>query len=129
MQKETSLSEKSVQFSIRLYDYYLWLIGEKRDFVIPRQLLRNGTSIGVNLHESIYACSRADFIARLHISLKEASETEYWFILLEQTGRLPVQFQQLKEQCSSLPRMLIAATTTAKRSNNHVKEEQSSTAD
>ena len=116
MNYQTSLAEKAIQFSLQLYEYYQWLIAQKRDFVIPRQLLRSGTSIGANLHESIYACSRADFIAKLHISLKEASETEYWFIILEKTGQLPAQFTMLKDQCSSLTRILIAALKTAKKS-------------
>jgi len=123
MNQQTSLAEKAIQFSLQLYDYYQWLIAQKRDFVIPRQILRSGTSVGANLHESIYACSRADFIAKLHIALKEASETEYWFIILDKTGQLPDQFSMLKDQCSSLTRILIAALKTAKKTKTKAKED------
>ncbi|WP_343210584.1 four helix bundle protein [Anaerolentibacter hominis] len=76
------LSEKSLAFAEQVIDLYRFLI-DKKEFVLSKQFLRSGTSIGANIYEAKYAISRADFISKMHIALKEASETEYWLILLE----------------------------------------------
>jgi four helix bundle protein len=79
MTKDGQLVQQSIQFSIELVGFYKWLCYEKHEYVLSRQVLKSGTSIGANIHEAIYGASRADFAAKLQISLKEASETEYWF--------------------------------------------------
>ena len=108
------MAELSVDFSIAIVAYYQWLATEKKEFVMSKQILRSGTSIGANIHEADYAVSKADFIAKLHIALKEAAETEYWLIILEKTGYFDPRFDSLKSQCSSLKAILTAALKTAK---------------
>ena len=76
------LEEKSQKFAIRIVNLYKYLVNEKRETVMSKQVLRSGTSIGANIAEAQYAQSKADFLSKMHISLKEASETEYWLELL-----------------------------------------------
>lgn len=108
------LVEQSVEFSIQIVSYYKWLSSQKNEFVMSKQILKSGTSIGANIHEANFAISKADFITKMQIALKETSETEYWLIVLEKTGYLPEQFQQLKEKCNSLKCMLISTLNTVK---------------
>lgn len=83
--------------------------------VFVNQLLRSSSSIGANLHEARYAQSRADFVNKLEISLKETSETDYWLELLYRKGRLvEEQYRSLRNLCGSIRRRLIASITTAK---------------
>ena len=77
------LEEKSFQFAIRIVDLYRFLIDTKKEFVLSKQMLRAGTSIGANIAEAQFAQSKADFVSKMHISLKEANETRYWLRLLE----------------------------------------------
>lgn len=76
----------SFNFSVRIIRFYKLLTEERKVFILSKQLLRSGTSIGANVHESIHAQSRADFINKLNIALKEADETEYWLRLLFATN-------------------------------------------
>ena len=69
---------------------------------MSKQILRSGTSIGANIHEAKYAVSKPDFINKMHVALKEAAETEYWIILLSQTGYIRDEDRMLKEKCLSL---------------------------
>ena len=83
---------------------------------MSKQLLRSGTSIGANIHESIYAQSKADFVSKLSISLKEASETSYWLILLKETDYLTLEaYSSLKKDVEELIRMIISSLKTAKK--------------
>ena len=83
--------------------------------VFTNQLLRCSSSIGANLHEAKYAQSRADFISKLEISLKESSETEYWLELLYRKDKLTSErYRCLKNKCGTIRRKLIASITTAK---------------
>lgn len=109
------LVKQSIEFSVSLVEYYKWLVYEMKEYVMSKQILRSGTSIGANIHEAQYSISRADFINKMHISLKEASETEYWLIVLERTEYLPEQHSILKTKCQSLKRMLIATLNTSKK--------------
>ena len=87
--KETAsnpIADKSKKFALRIIDIYKYLTGNRIEFVLSKQLLRSGTSIGANVREALRAQSRADFIAKMSISLKEASETEYWIELLVESG-------------------------------------------
>ncbi len=113
--KNSPLVDQSVEFSIQVVNYYKWLSTQKNEFVMSRQLLKSGTSIGANIHEANFAVSKADFITKMQIALKEASETEYWLIVLEKTDYLPKEFYWLKERCKSIKRMLISTLNTAKR--------------
>ncbi|GAA0682809.1 four helix bundle protein [Clostridium cadaveris] len=109
--------EQSIEFDVDIVEYYKWLVYEKKEFVLSKQILRSGTSIGANVHEGNFAVSRNDFIYRMQIALKEASETEYWLIILAKTGFLPQNFHSLKNKCTSLKKMLISTLNTAKNKN------------
>ena len=114
MMKENELVRYSIDFSVEVVSFYKWLVDTKKEFVMSKQLLRSGTSIGANIHEAQYASSRADFINKMQIALKETSETEYWFIILEKTGYFDEKFNLMKEKCFSIKRMLIATINTSK---------------
>ncbi len=109
------LAKYSIALSIEIIGYYKWLASEKKEFVMSKQLLRSGTSIGANIHEACYAISKADFIAKMQIALKECSETEYWITILEATNYFDAQFNPIKEQNQSIKRMLIATLNTSKK--------------
>lgn len=88
---------------------------EKRESVLTNQLLRSGTSVGANIRESFYAHGKADFIAKLHIALKECSESEYWLELLIESGY--TADTTVLTQCGEVKRMLIASINTAKKNS------------
>lgn len=108
------LANYSIQFSLRIVSYYKWLTETQREYVMARQILRSGTSIGANIHEAEYAISKADFINKIQIAAKEANETEYWLIILEQSGFFDESFDDLKQLLKSLIRMLTAMLKTSK---------------
>lgn len=83
---DSLVKDKSFRFAVRIVRLYQYLTKEKKEFVLSKQLLRSGTSIGANVKEAIQAESKADFIHKLSIALKEASETEYWLELLQETS-------------------------------------------
>ena len=86
------------------------------------QLARSGTSVGANIHEAQYAHSKADFIAKLEIALKEANETSYWLKLLKETGRInETEHQNTEKLCGQIRRLLIASCSTAKANQNGKK--------
>lgn len=103
------LSDYSIRFAIRVVSYYNWLVNERKEYVMARQVLRSGTSIGANIHEAEYAASKADFRNKLKIAAKEANETEYWMIVLENTGYFDASFDDLKDLLKSIIKMLTAA--------------------
>jgi four helix bundle protein len=86
--KENILQQKSFDFAVRIIKLYKYLVEEKKEFVLSKQLLRSGTSIGANIEESIGGFSRKDFVHKLSISYKEARESVYWLKLLNATGYL-----------------------------------------
>ncbi len=86
--KENIIQIKSYDFAIRIVELYKYLIEEKKEFVLSKQLLRSGTSIGANIEEAIGGQSRKDFVAKLSISYKEARETHYWIRILTDTNYL-----------------------------------------
>ncbi len=111
---KNKLSELSITLAIEVVRYCKWLMNEKREYIMSKQLLRSGTSVGANVHEANYASSRADFINKLQIALKEASETEYWLTVLQGTGNFLERFSELPILCSSMLRLLTASLNTAK---------------
>ncbi len=119
MKSENQIKEKSYAFAVRIVNVYKHLINTKREFVISKQLLRCGTSIGANIHEAIRAYSRADFAAKLSISLKEASETEYWIMLLQDTEFLtPKQAESLLDDVRELIKLLISIIKTLRQNTD-----------
>ena len=93
------LEEKSLKFAIRIVNLYKYLIDEKKEFVMSKQVLRSGTSIGANIAEAQYAQSKADFLTKMHISLKEASETKFWLKLLYSTSYINDSHTSIMNDC------------------------------
>ena len=114
--KENILIDKSIAFASRIIKLHQYLIKTKKETIISRQIVRSGTSIGANINEANYGQSKADFVSKLHISLKECSETEYWLELLYRTKYIDEpSFKSLSSKCSSLRVMLISSCKTAKQ--------------
>lgn len=112
--KENKLAELSLEFSVDIINLVKYL-KSNHESVISNQIGRSGTSIGANIHEAQYAQSKKDFISKLEIALKEASETGYWLELLYKTNYIDEQsFKSLSGKCSSLRVLLIASCKTAK---------------
>ena len=111
--------QKSFQFSIRIVRLYKYLITEKREYVMSKQLLKSGTSIGANLREAKYAQSTLDFINKNSIALKEASETEYWLELLYCTDYLDDEgYSSIISDCNEIARLLVSIVKTSKETTN-----------
>ena len=105
--KESIVRDKSMCFAIRIVRCYKYLVEEKREFILSKQLLRCGTSIGANVKEALRGQSRPDFTAKMSISLKEASECEYWIELLKNTEFIPQESaQSLLDDCQELIKIL-----------------------
>ncbi len=108
MRNDNQILVESKAFALRIIKLYQYLKNEKQVYVLSKQILRSGTSIGANVRESVNAQSRSDFINKLNIALKEADETEYWLELLHESDILDdKQFDSLYDDCGKL-----AATLT-----------------
>ena len=111
---ESKLRDLSLAFSVKIIDLVKDLKA-KHETVIANQIGRSGTSIGANIYEANYAQGRKDFISKLEIALKEASETGYWLELLYRTKYIDERtYKSLNEQCTSIRVMLVASCRTAK---------------
>ena len=104
--KNNIIKEKSFSFAVDIVSIYK-ILNERKEFVLSKQLLRSGTSIGANVREAEHAQSKADFIHKLSISLKEANETEYWLDLLYEVDYLTQsEFESLKPKVIELLKLL-----------------------
>ncbi len=111
--------ETAKDFAVDIVNLCRTIKETKRESVLTNQLLRSGTSIGANIHESKYAHGTADFIAKMQIALKECYESEYWLELLNRTGYIPdEQYKRISNTCGSIRRMLISSINTAKNNQN-----------
>jgi len=115
---ESIIYDKTLNFAQRIVRVYKVLSGERKEFVMSKQLLRSGTSIGANVSEAIYAQSRPDFIHKMSIALKEAHETEYWLKLLA-SGEyiLEKEFVSLEADVKEIIKILISIVKTSKEAN------------
>ena len=114
MEKENIIKNKSFVFAIEIVTLYKVLV-ERKEFVLSKQLLRSGTSIGANIRESEHAQSKADFIHKLSIALKEANETEYWLDLLYETKYVSEsEFQSIKPKVIEILKILVSIINTSK---------------
>lgn len=113
--KDNVVVNKSKSFAIRIIRLYQYLLSDKKEFILSKQLLRSGTSIGANVKEAIQGQSKKDFIAKMQISLKEASETEYWLDLLHETDYLDEnQFISINNDCVELIKLLTSIIKQSK---------------
>ena len=118
MKENNQVLQKSKAFAVRIVRLYQYLTEEKKEKVLSRQVLRSGTSIGANIKESIRAQSTADFLSKMQISLKEASETEYWLELLTDTDYITEKAaDSLLNDCRELIRILTSIIRTSKENN------------
>ena len=112
--KENKLAELSMEFAVDIIQLVKYLKTSK-ETIISNQIGRSGTSIGANIHEAQYAQGKKDFISKLEIALKEASETGYWLELLYRTKYINEQtFKDLSSKCATIRVILIASCKTAK---------------
>jgi four helix bundle protein len=119
MKTHNILSEKSFAFAVKTVNLYKFLTESKREYVISKQFLRSGTSIGAMNREAQHAESKADFIHKLSIALKEANESEYWLLLLKETNFLnPSEFDPVHKDCTELLRLITSILKTAKAMDN-----------
>ena len=110
--------EKSMDFAIRTVNLYKYLSKEKDEFILSKQLLRSGTSVGANIREAVYGQSKKDFTAKMSIALKESAETEYWLELLFKTDYLTEkQYEDIRSDCSEIVKMLTTIVKSSKSVN------------
>ena len=115
MDKSNVIAVKSKAFAIRIVRLYKYLKKSQHENILAAQVLRSGTSIGANVHEALRAQSTADFNAKMHIAMKEASETEYWLELLEATDYINGEHaQSILSDCVELIKILSSITKTLK---------------
>ena len=112
--QENLLYSKAKQFALKIIKICNFLI-EQKEYVLSNQLLRAGTSIGANISESLYAQSKADFISKLSIALKECAESEYWLELLKDSNFY--SDSEVNNDCIELKKILTASINTAKQNN------------
>lgn len=126
MRKDNPLSDKSFSFAVRIVKLYKYLCDNKKEFVLSKQLLRSGTSIGANVSESQDAQSSNDFISKLSISLKEARESKYWIELLKETDYLTIlETNSILSDLDEIIKLLVSIikTTKANQMNGKFKME------
>ena len=110
---ENTIKFKSKRFAVRIVNLYKYLCDEKKEFVLSKQLLRSGTSIGANIAESEYAISKKDFLLKLYIALKECAETAYWLDLLYETSHLTeTEHSSMQHDCEEMRKMMSSTTKT-----------------
>ena len=109
--EDNVIKRKSRDFAIEIIRTYQWLCEEKHEYVMSKQVLRSGTSIGANVAEGVRAQTKPDFYAKMSIALKEASETSYWLDIIHATDYLPDEmFNNLNDKCEELLSILTAIT-------------------
>lgn len=111
--KESVIVDKSKAFALRIIKLYRYLCAEKQEYVLSKQLLRSGTSIGANVREAKRGQSKPDFYSKMNIALKEADEAAYWLELLHESGFLESQvFEIIYEDCNELIKILVSILKT-----------------
>lgn len=116
---ESVMLEKAKDFAVEIVTICRLIKSDKKESVMTNQLLRCGTSIGANIHESKYAQSKADFVNKMQIALKECYESEYWLELLCRTDYLDEkEYRRLQTICGNIRRMLISSINTVKSQSN-----------
>jgi four helix bundle protein len=112
MEREATVKHKSLLFAKRIIRLYKYLCDEKKEYVLSKQLLRSGTSIGANIAEAECGISKKDFLAKMYIAFKECAETAYWLELLLDDYIAKNEYESIKRDCDELMRMLTSITKT-----------------
>ena len=116
---ENVVLDKSKIFAVRVINLYKYLNDKKYEYVLSKQLLRSGTSIGANVREAHNSQSKKEFIAKMNIALKEASETECWLELLNETNYLSAEeFQSIYDDCNEINRLLISIIKSSNKNSS-----------
>ncbi len=117
--RDNILIDKAIAFAVRIIKLNQFLVKDKKEHNISKQIVRSGTSIGANINEANYGQSKADFISKLHIALKETTETEYWIKLLQHSEYITNESgESLLKDCIEIKKLLIASINTAKQNKN-----------
>lgn len=115
MKKENIIVDMSFEFALRIVKLYDYLCKEKKEFILSRQVMRSGTSIGANIEEAQGAQSTKDFISKLSIAFKEARETRYWLKLLYKSDYLTLkQYESLLDDCNQMINIISSILLTTK---------------
>jgi len=116
--KKNVLREKSYAFALKIAKIHRELIERRKEFILSKQLLRAGTSIGAMVREPEYAQSKADFVNKLSIAMKEANETDYWLTLLRDSEYITqYQYDKISPLCTEIIKITTASINTVKSSN------------
>lgn len=112
---DSAIYNKTYKFALRIINAYKYLTDEQREFILSKQLLRSGTSIGAMCREAEHAQSKADFLNKMNIALKEANETEYWLQLLHDSDYInDTVYKSIIKDCSDILKLLISIVRTTK---------------
>ena len=115
MKENNIIEEKSFEFSVRIVNLYKHLTTNRQEFIMSKQLLRSGTSIGANISEAQQAQSQMDFLSKMSISLKESYESDYWLRLLHRTEYLnEEEYKSIISDCRSITRLLVSIIKSTK---------------
>ncbi|MBQ5969798.1 MAG: four helix bundle protein [Clostridia bacterium] len=121
MKTENVIVDKSKQFALRTIKLYKYLVNDRNEYVLSKQILRCGTSIGANVKEAIRGQSRADFYAKMYIAMKECSETEYWLELLHESEYIEdTAFESIYSDCKEILKILMAITKSQKEGGGEI---------
>lgn len=116
MAQKSILLDKALLFAARIVKLYQYLVKEKQESIISKQIIRSGTSIGANANEAVYGISKADFISKMQISLKETAETEYWLKLLILSEYLSEsEGESLLADCTEIKKIFVSTLNTVKK--------------
>lgn len=115
--KDNLILDKSKAFALRVIRLYQYLCETKKEYILSKQVLRSGTSVGANAKEAAHAQSKADFYAKMYIAYKEANETEYWLELIHESGYIEKDaFDSIYSDCKEIIKILAAITKAQKQS-------------
>jgi four helix bundle protein len=116
--KDNIVKEKSYSFALRIVKLYQYLRDKKKENVLSKQILRSGTAIGALISEGKFAQSKADFVNKMNIALKEANETSYWLALLKDSGYISVNsYNSIDAECDELIKLLVSIVKTSKNNS------------
>jgi four helix bundle protein len=115
IKSESIIAGKAYSFALEIVKIYKLLVNERKEYVLSKQLLRSGTSIGANVNEAIAGQSKKDFVYKLNVALKEARETNYWLNLLKDSGYINLkEFDSLIKNCNEIIKVLSSIIITTK---------------